>query len=98
MCSYHSEILIVRALFVASRKMSSIEEEISSKIAEDEDKDLLNIWQTILSKYHEGGPDAVERHFDQSVKEIRSNFSEEVREIESGRSVTRLKKVTRRKR
>ncbi len=58
---------------------------------------MLQIWQEICSLYKEGGPDLVESRLLEKARDIKSKFAKEAREIESGRSIVRARKMSRRR-
>jgi len=78
--------------------MASTEEMVAKELAQQGNKELVSLWRQIWDLYEEGGPALVESYFIAKVKEARSRFTKEIKEIETGRSVIRAKKTIRRRR
>jgi len=78
--------------------MTSVEEMVAKELSRQGHKELVDVWRQICDLYEEGGPIPVESYFVNKVREIRSTFTKEVKEIETGRSIVRAKKTVRRKR
>jgi hypothetical protein len=76
--------------------MSSSEELISQELERQGLGTLIDTWRQICALHDEGGPVLVESYFSKKLREIRSKFSQEVKEIETGRSVLRARSRKRR--
>ena len=85
-------------LLVKSLAMASVEEMVAKELSRQGHKDLVDYWRQICALYEEGGPNQVESYFVKKVKEIRSTFTKEFKEIETGPSIVRAKKTIRRRR
>jgi len=78
--------------------MATTEELITKELLRQGHKELVESWRQICALYAEGGPDLVESYFVKKAKEIRSKFTKEIKEIETGPSIVKAKKIVRRRR
>jgi hypothetical protein len=78
--------------------MYSAEEIISQELERQRLGELVDTWRQICALHDEGGPGLVESYFAKKLRDIRSKFTQEVKEIETGRSVFRTGKGRKRRR
>jgi hypothetical protein len=80
--------------------MSSIEEMVGATLERAGHSELKETWLKICETYNEGGPELLETNYSEKIKEIRSKFVKELKQIQSEKPMVRSKKKksTRRRR
>ena len=77
--------------------MSSAEDIIAEELTRQGFRQLVDTWRQICALYDEGGPQFVDSYFAKKLREIRSKFTQEVKEIETHGPVLRRKKMRKRR-
>jgi len=79
--------------------LSSIEDMVSAALARNGHSELKETWLNLCKMYNEGGPAVLETVYSEKIKEIRSKFTKEMKQIQAVKPVikARRKKQTRKR-